>query len=124
DRVEPGDCRSAAPDHGRARLGSAGRSAALEVRLAGCRSGRRPDRPGARGGGPLATVLRGPATRVASPPRPAAPRLGRYWAPVCLLFERQHLGAAIVGGALVYGLALVAIGGVRIGEIRTLLGNK
>jgi hypothetical protein len=45
-------------------------------------------------------------------------------APVCLLLARHHLGAAVAGGAGVYGLSLVAFGGVRVGEIRTLLGNK
>ncbi len=44
--------------------------------------------------------------------------------PACLFLQRWHVVAAVAGGAAVYGLALVALGGLRPGDPRTLLGRS
>jgi O-antigen/teichoic acid export membrane protein len=44
--------------------------------------------------------------------------------PVCLPLASRHLGLAVAGGVIAYALALVAIGGVRLRELRSLLGGR
>jgi len=43
--------------------------------------------------------------------------------PACLILLRWHVLAAVAGGALTYGLALSVFGGVRLSEIRIVLGR-
>ena len=44
--------------------------------------------------------------------------------PFCLLLVRWHVLAAVLGGALVYTLALAALGGLRRSELMIVFGRS
>ena len=43
--------------------------------------------------------------------------------PVCLILLRWHVLAAVLGGAVAYIMALAAFGGLRLSELRVVLGR-
>ena len=43
--------------------------------------------------------------------------------PACLVLGRVHITAAIFGGGLTYVVALIALGGLRFADVRTILGR-
>ncbi len=43
--------------------------------------------------------------------------------PACLILLRWHVLAAVLGGAATYAVALAAFGGLRLSELRAVLGR-
>ena len=43
--------------------------------------------------------------------------------PACLILLRWHVLAAVLGGAVAYALALAAVGGLRVSELRVVFGR-